>query len=74
MSVEIRDDGDGLPENFNLDEPGLGLRIVQTLVREDLKGQFMLQNGQGVRAVVSFPRWQEGDSASQERLAAAGSR
>ena len=28
MTVEIRDDGDGLPEGFNLEESGLGLRIV----------------------------------------------
>jgi two-component sensor histidine kinase len=57
MTVEIADDGSGLPEDFNLEESGLGLRIVRTLVREDLKGQFTLQNGQGVRAIVSFPRW-----------------
>jgi hypothetical protein len=35
----------------------LGLKIVRTLVKEDLKGQFQLENGVGVRAVVSFPRW-----------------
>jgi len=57
MTVEIRDDGDGLPEGFNIDASGLGLRIVRTLVREDLKGQFVLENGRGVRALVSFPRW-----------------
>jgi two-component sensor histidine kinase len=58
MTVEIQDDGDGLPSGFNLDESGLGLRIVRTLVREDLKGHFVLENGHGVRAMVSFPRWQ----------------
>lgn len=56
MTVEIRDDGDGLPEDFDLESEGLGLRIVRTLVREDLKGQFSLENGRGVRALVSFPR------------------
>jgi two-component sensor histidine kinase len=59
MTVEIQDDGDGLPSGFNLDESGLGLRIVRTLVREDLKGHFVLENGHGVRAMVSFPRWQD---------------
>jgi two-component sensor histidine kinase len=57
MTMEIRDDGDGLPEGFDLESAGLGLRIVRTLVREDLKGQFSLENGRGVRALVSFPRW-----------------
>jgi two-component sensor histidine kinase len=56
MVVEIRDDGDGLPDGFDLERSGLGLRIVQTLVREDLKGQFALENGAGVRALISFPR------------------
>jgi two-component sensor histidine kinase len=56
MSIEIADDGGGLPAGFDLARSGLGLQIVQTLVREDLKGQFELRNGRGLRAVVSFPR------------------
>ncbi|MBI4493056.1 MAG: sensor histidine kinase [Chloroflexi bacterium] len=58
MRIEIQDDGRGLPEGFQLAQGGLGLQIVQTLVREDLKGQFDLKNGRGVHAVISFPRWQ----------------
>ncbi len=59
--VEIADDGEGLPPDFDLDHSSsLGLRIVQTLVREDLKGTFELSdsttNDRGVRAVVRFPR------------------
>lgn len=59
--IEIADDGEGLPANFDLDHSSsLGLRIVQTLVREDLKGSFELKgsqdNDRGVRAVVRFPR------------------
>ena len=56
MAVEIEDDGVGLPPGFDAQRGGLGLQIVRTLVREDLKGQFHLENGEGVRAVVSFPR------------------
>ena len=56
MLVEIRDDGAGLPDDFKLEDSGLGLRIIRTLVQEDLKGQFSLENGQGTRALVSFPR------------------
>ena len=58
MMVEITDDGQGLPEDFSIGEYGsLGLQIVQTLVRDDLRGQFVLDNGGGgVRALVTFPK------------------
>jgi two-component sensor histidine kinase len=74
MTVEIRDDGDGLPEGFDLDESGLGLRIVRTLVREDLKGQFSLDNGRGVRALVSFPRRAAQPTADSAQPTEAGAR
>ena len=61
VTVLVEDDGEGLPEGFNVSTDGsLGLRIVQTLVEEDLKGRFVLENGTsegiGVRAVVTFPK------------------
>jgi two-component sensor histidine kinase len=59
MLIEVRDDGDGLPPDFDLHgRSSLGLQIVQALVRDDLKGRFELVNGEGVTAVVAFPRWQ----------------
>jgi two-component system, sensor histidine kinase PdtaS len=58
LYIEIQDDGRGLPHDFDLVvHGGLGLQIVRSLVREDLHGEFELTNGQGVRAVVSFPKW-----------------
>jgi two-component sensor histidine kinase len=57
MLVEIRDDGAGLPEGFSIENSSLGLQIVRMLVREQLKGQFVLESDEGVRALVSFPRW-----------------
>jgi len=55
--VEVRDNGIGLPPGFDIQRDGsLGLRIVQTLVEEDLKGTLQLHNGRGVRAVVTFPK------------------
>ncbi|MCA1646441.1 MAG: sensor histidine kinase [Chloroflexi bacterium] len=58
LYIEIQDDGRGLPQDFDAArQGGLGLQIVRSLVREDLKGEFELANGQGVRAVVSFPKW-----------------
>jgi len=58
LYIEIQDDGRGLPHDFDpLRQGGLGMQIVRSLVREDLKGEFELLNGQGVRAIVSFPKW-----------------
>jgi len=63
LYIEIVDDGHGLPEGLVNDpthQGGLGLQIVRSLVREDLKGEFELlptTNGTGTRAVVSFPKW-----------------
>jgi two-component sensor histidine kinase len=61
LYIEISDDGRGLPEGFNPgNQGGLGLQIVRSLVREDLKGEFEVlpaMNGNGIRTVVSFPKW-----------------
>jgi two-component sensor histidine kinase len=60
LCLEIQDDGRGLPEGFDAArQGGLGLQIVRSLVREDLKGEFELRavNGRGVTAAVSFPKW-----------------
>lgn len=56
--IEVADDGEGLPPNFKLGAGGsLGLQIVQTVVRDDLKGTFQLASSgeRGSRAIVSFP-------------------
>ena len=56
--LEVQDDGEGLPSGFDSRAAGsLGLHIVRTLVQEDLKGTFALENAEvrGTRAVVSFP-------------------
>ncbi len=57
VAVRICDDGGGLPADFDLDRgSSLGLQIVKTLVRDDLKGEFELQGGKGVSATVRFPK------------------
>lgn len=61
VTFVVEDDGEGLPKGFSVATDGsLGLRIVQTLVEADLKGQFTLENGDtdghGVRATVTFPK------------------
>lgn len=59
MSIEIEDNGRGFPPAFDASNEGaLGLQIVRTLVREDLKGEFEFQRTEGgTKAVVSFPKW-----------------
>ncbi len=55
--IRIVDNGHGLPEGFSLEQARtLGLQIVQTLVRDDLKGTFSLYQKDGVVAEVSFPK------------------
>ncbi|HEY64101.1 MAG TPA: hypothetical protein G4O02_05965 [Caldilineae bacterium] len=60
VTIRIVDNGRGLPDDFSLEQTNsLGLQIVQTLVRDDLKGTFSLYNeGEGVVAEVSFPKRQ----------------
>ena len=55
--VHVRDNGSGLPESFDIrNADSLGLQIVQTLVREDLKGTIEMCNGDGVEAILAFPK------------------
>lgn len=55
--IAVEDDGRGLPQDLSLDRiDSLGLQIVQTLVRDDLKGEFELESDGGVRAIVTFPK------------------
>jgi two-component sensor histidine kinase len=65
VTIEVGDDGTGLPADFDLEEHGgLGLRIVRTLVQGDLKGDLTLHGEQGVRAVATFPKTSLGGARS----------
>jgi two-component sensor histidine kinase len=65
VTIEVGDDGSGLPPDFDLEEHGgLGLRIVRTLVEGDLKGDLTLHGEQGVRAVATFPKTSLGGAKS----------
>ena len=67
VTITIQDDGIGLPADFDRERAeSLGLQIVQTLVEHDLRGQFELKGGDGVRAVVSFPKLVGGDEIWNE--------
>jgi two-component sensor histidine kinase len=57
VTMKISNTGRGLPEGFDLEQDiHLGLTIVQTLVEDDLRGGFELRDGQGVQAIVTFPK------------------
>jgi two-component sensor histidine kinase len=56
ISVIIQDDGRGLPEGFSFEKDGnLGLTIVRTLVKDDLRGRFILNGERGTAARITFP-------------------
>jgi len=56
-TISVRDDGAGLPAGFTLEtHEQLGLRIVSTLVKRELNGEFTLENNSsGATGTVSFP-------------------
>ena len=58
IAVEVRDDGRGLPADFDLERHrGLGLQIVQTLVEKDLRGSLQLRSSPeaGTIVLMTFP-------------------
>ena len=56
VSVIIQDDGPGLPKDFTPERGGnLGLTIVRTLVKDELKGQFEIDSSKGTHATLTFP-------------------
>ncbi|MDO4177779.1 MAG: histidine kinase N-terminal domain-containing protein [Phascolarctobacterium sp.] len=57
--IEIADDGNGLPEGFNIKKSrSLGLKIIKTMTESDLAGKFTISNRAegGTLARVSIPR------------------
>jgi len=56
VGVTIEDDGEGLPQGFTLaGSSNLGLRLVQSVVRDDLKGHFEhAPVARGTSAVIRF--------------------
>jgi two-component sensor histidine kinase len=58
VRLEIRDDGEPLPMEFDLDKPSsLGLQIVRSLVEGDLHGKLAIENQDSeVIATVVFPK------------------
>jgi len=65
VTVEVRDDGVGLPAGFCLSrDTGNGLEIASSLTRDDLEGRLDLKSCKGTTAVVRFPREIDNDDES----------
>lgn len=58
VRMAVSNDGEPLPREFDLhSHQNLGLQIVETLVRDDLTGDFTLTNQRGyIKALVTFPK------------------
>lgn len=56
-TIEIYDDGVGLPENFNIENTkSLGLQIIKTLVQDDIGGTFEMRNAGGTHFILYVPK------------------
>lgn len=57
VCIAITDDGEGLPSGFDLGHTNsMGLKIVQTLVQQDLGGVIEIKSNGGVQATVRFSK------------------
>jgi len=53
VTLQIKDNGTGLPADFDNDKKSLGMNLVKGLTNQ-LKGMFEIANNQGVRITVEF--------------------
>jgi PAS domain S-box-containing protein len=59
--IVIRDDGVGLPGNFDINHSNsLGLKLIRTLVQHQLKGSLSINSHHGTEIIVEFPIIPEG--------------
>jgi two-component sensor histidine kinase len=57
VTLEVKDNGVGLPEGFSLPKHrGLGMQIIEGIVKGSLGGQFILSGDYGTTATVTFPK------------------
>ncbi len=55
IHLVVSDDGCGLPAGFSLDDAGLGLQIVKTLVETELEGKLTLDGSVGTHVKLDIP-------------------
>ncbi len=56
IRITIRDDGIGLPDNFDISRSSsLGLKLIRTLVQHQLGGTLLFRSGKGTEITMEFP-------------------
>lgn len=56
ISISVRDNGQGMPENFNeIYSSSLGLKLIRRLVEVQLKGSISIISPPGTEFIVQFP-------------------
>jgi two-component sensor histidine kinase len=56
VTLEVRDDGEGLPDEFSIaTSANLGLEIVRTVVEDDLRGTLAFADANGTKVTVCVP-------------------
>jgi GAF domain-containing protein len=55
--LEVKDSGEGLPADFDLDtHSGLGFKVVRGLIEEELGGSLEVESDKGVTVRAKFPK------------------
>lgn len=61
IRITVRDNGIGLPADFDISRTkSLGLKLIRTLIEQQLKGSFMLTSRDGTEMSLEFPLTQAG--------------
>ncbi len=51
----VKDDGTGIPENFNIDKTNtMGMSLVRNIVKEQLKGKLQINRNKGTEFIIEF--------------------
>ena len=68
LVLTVRDDGVGLPANFEpVSSANLGLAIVRTVVEDDLRGTLAFTGGRGTTVTVRVPLADTGDHVTKPK-------
>jgi len=56
IRIIVRDNGIGIPEAFDINRTNsLGLKLIRTLVQQQLKGSLTINRNKGTEVIVEFP-------------------
>jgi PAS domain S-box-containing protein len=56
IRITVKDDGIGMPPDFDIDHTSsLGMKLIRTLIRHQLKGSLYINSYHGTEMIVEFP-------------------